>query len=242
VIQSPVLRAVLVLALLAFAAFCLFSVWTEGGQGSALLVGLSLLALTFAVGLVFPGRRRIALRLVAASVVALYLAYLGVELWQMLRGEAQEVQIGQPSALMAGVGVLVWGIPLLIYSLSGRTPRENAEQAALAADVTYALRDRRTLDALERAGADLDLATEVRFYIAAPTPGHARSLENVLARRGCVIEALDPVDAGEGAACVVTQEMVPSWENVRETRQWLTEVATQLGCSVDGWEAAVRSS
>jgi hypothetical protein len=242
VIQSPVLRAVLVLALLAFAAFCLFTVWTEGGPGSALLVGLSLLALTFAVGLVFPGRRRIALRLVAASVVTLFLVYLGVELWQLVRGGAQELRTGQPSALMAGVGVLIWGIPLLIYTLSGRTPRENAEQAALAADVTYALRDRRTLDALAKAGADLDLATEVRFYIEAPTAAHARSLENVLTRRGCVVEVLVPGFEDEEATCVVVREMVPSWENIRATREWLTDVATQLGSTVEGWEAGVRSS
>ena len=239
-IQSPLLRAVLVLALLAFAAFGLSTAWTEGGEGTALLVGISLAALTFAVGLVFPGRRRIALRLVAGAVVAMYLVYLGGELWGLLRGEAQAVRIGRPSALMAGVGVLIWGIPLLVYTLSGRTLRENAEQAALASDVTYALRDRRTLDALVEAGADLDLVTEVRFYVNAPTAGHARSLENVLARRGLAVEVLIPDGARDEATCVVIQEMAPSWDNIRETRQWLTEVATQLGSTVDGWEAVVR--
>jgi hypothetical protein len=78
--------------------------------------------------------------------------------------------------------------------------------------------------------------------VDAPTIGHARSLENVLARQGCAVEVLDPVDASEGATCVVTQEMVPSWENIRQTREWLTDVATQLGGTVDGWEALVRSS
>jgi hypothetical protein len=242
VIHSPVLRAVLVLALLSFAAFSLFTVWTEGGQGSAFLVGLSVLAIIFAVGLVFPGRRRIALRIVAGAAVGIYLVYLGTELWQLLHGEKQEIQIGQPSAVMAFIGVLIWIVPLVVYALSGRTERERAEQAALAADVTYALRDRRALNALAKAGADLELATEVRFYVVAPTEGHARSLENVLARRGCVVEVLLPEGGGEGAACAVTQEMVPSWENIRETRQWLTEVATELGSTVDGWEALVRSS
>jgi hypothetical protein len=242
VIQSPVLRTVLVLALLSFAAFCLFSVWTEGGQGSALLAGLSLLAILFAVGLVFPGRRRIALRLVAGAAVAFCLVNFGIELWALFHGEAQEIRIGQPSAVMALIGVLVWGVPLVVYTLSGRSARERAEEAALAADVTYALRDRRAIDALAKAGADLDLPTEVRFYVDAPTIGHARSLENVLARQGCAVEVLDPVDASEGATCVVTQEMVPSWENIRQTREWLTDVATQLGGTVDGWEALVRSS
>jgi hypothetical protein len=38
-------------------------------------------------------------------------------------------------------------VPLVVYTLSGRSARERAEVAALAADVTYALRARRARDA-----------------------------------------------------------------------------------------------
>jgi hypothetical protein len=71
---------------------------------------------------------------------------------------------------------------------------------------------------------------------------HACSLENVLQRRGCVVDVQISDASGNAATCVVSQEMAPTWENIRETRQWLTDVATELGGSVHGWEAAVRSS
>ena len=238
---SPTLRAVLVLSLLAFTAFCLQVAWTEGGQGTWLLIVMALVAATFAVGLIVPGRRRIVLRLVAGAVVLGYVIYFGAELVALLRGDAQPLRLGGPSALMAGVGLLVWGVPLLIYTLSGRTPRENAVQAAIAADHDFALRDWQTLAALQEAGADLKVPTNVRFYLVVPSEGHTRSVANVAEREGFRVEVYPPASADAPWTCCVSQELAPTWENVRRARARLTELASAMSGTVDGWEAAVQS-
>jgi Regulator of ribonuclease activity B len=241
-IQSPFLRTILVVALLAFAAFCVQVAWTEGGQGTWLLVVLALGSVTVAVGLVFPGRRRIALRLVAACVVIVYLIYFGAELFSLLRGTAQPIRLGQPSAIMAGLGILIWGVPLLIYSLSGRTLGEHAAEAAIAADRTGAIRDRQTIDALVRAGADLELPTEVRFYLELPTEGHARSVANVGEREGFSVEFSSPQADDILWTCCLGQQLAPTWDNIRRARARFEELASALGGTVDGWEAAVRGA
>lgn len=240
-ISSPTLRAVLVLALLAFAAFCLQIAWTEGGKGTWILLVLALGAVTFAVGLILPGRHRIALRVLAGAVVVAYVVYFGIELTALLRGDAQPPRIGGPSALMAGFGILLWGVPLLVYSLSGRTPRENATQAAIAADHDFALRDQQTLAALVEAGSDLEIPTEVRFYLAVSSEEHARSVANVAAREGFVVEVYPPAAPTAVWTCCVVQELAPTWENIRRARARFTELAAAMGGEVDGWEAAVRS-
>jgi Regulator of ribonuclease activity B len=240
-IQSPFLRAVLVLALLSFGAFCLQIGWSEGGSGTWLLLVLALASVTFAIGLAFPGRRRIALRLVAAGVVVLYLVYFGAEFVSLLRGTAQQTRIGQPSALMAGAGLLVWGVPLLIYTLSGRTGREHAVAAAIAGDRSGTLRDRQTIDALVRAGADLQLPTNVRFYLELPTKGHANSAATIAERENFRVELSSPLTDDAPWICCIEQELAPTWDNVRAARARFEELAAALGGTVDGWEAAVRS-
>jgi len=241
VLSSPTLRAILALALLAFAAFCLQIAWTEGGPGTWLLIVMALVSVTFVVGLVVPCRQRIALRLVAGAVVLGYVAYFGMELVALFRGETQSLRVGGPSALMAGVGLLVWGVPLLVYTLSGRTPRENAAQAAIAADHDFALRDWQTLSALQEAGADLRVPTRVRFYLEVPSEGHTRSVANVAEREGFSVEVHPPASVDAPWTCCVSRELAPTWENIRRARARLTELASAMGGTLDGWEAAVQS-
>ena len=241
-IRSPVLRAVLVLALVGFAAFAIDLVWEDGGkeQGSTLMVGLALLALTAAVGFAFPGRRRIALRAVGAVIVLVYVAYFGVELVALLRGEKQPLNIGEPSAIIAGLGVLIWGVPLLVYALSGRTLREHRRGRALVAHETPQILDERTLAEMTKAGANLSLPTATSWFLEMPSEGHARSAASVLEREGFAVDVREPADGDATWTCRAGCEMVPSGENVRAMRARLTELAGALGGSFDGWEAAVR--
>jgi hypothetical protein len=241
VIQSPVLRAVLVLVLLAFAVFCAQIAWTEGGPGTFILIALALGALTFAVGLIFPGRRRIALRAVAGGAAALYAAYWAVEVWYLLRGDTQSVRIGQPSALSACIGALIWGIPLLVYALSGRTLREHRVADSFAADGTGELRDRHTLAALEAAGADLSLPTEVNFYLEVPSRAHAESIFSVGQRRGLQAEIHGDAVDDPVTVCLGTQ-LVPSWENIRRARADFERLASEYGGILDGWDARARTA
>jgi hypothetical protein len=76
-------------------------------------------ALLLALGIVAPIRGRIALRLGAGIVGAVYVIYFGRELWHLVLGERQPLRPGQPSATMAGLGLLVYGVPMLIFAVSG---------------------------------------------------------------------------------------------------------------------------
>jgi Regulator of ribonuclease activity B len=167
----------------------------DGGPGVTIAVLLGLVSLTAAVGFAFPGRSRVALRITAAVVVLAYVLYFGWEYLELLRGHRQPFAVGQPSTLMAGLGLLVWGIPLLLHALSGRSPRERAYATAKARDTSGALMDRETLSALERAGADLSLPTETEFLLVFPSEAHARSAENLAVREGYRVRAYG---AGDG--------------------------------------------
>ena len=244
-IESRFLRIVLVVAVLGFAALLLAGRSPDDTPAArAVSTGLVLLALTFVVGLVMPGRRRIALRVVAGLVVAFYLAYFAIYAWRLVQGEPQPFGLGTPSALMAGLGLLVWGVPLLVYALSGRTLREHAaaEAAAraIAADPTGEMLDRHTLDALVAEGADLALETDVQLFLLFPTEAHARSAQSVVQREGHVGDVLAPDEPDQSWVLAVHRMLVPSLENVRAARARYTSLATELGGTFDGWEAALR--
>ena len=247
-IRSRFLRITLIAALLGFAGTMIMS-WAPGDRPAAraVSVGLVLLAITFAVGLAFPDRRRIALRIVAGTVVLVYVVYFAVYAWRLLHGEPQPFGIGRPSALMAGIGLLVWGIPLLVYALSGRSLREHkrieAVARAIAADPTGEVIDRHTLGALEAEGADLALETDVQFFMYFPSEGHARSALSVIEREGHAadLHASEHESAGEPWVVAVHRRLAPTWENVRAARARYTSLAQELGGGFDGWEAAVRA-
>ena len=85
--------------------------------GSAVISGFMALIM---IGLVAPRRGVWALRLVAGIVALTSLAYFISQVAALLRGERQEFRIGQPSAVMAGLGLLVYGVPALIFALGAK--------------------------------------------------------------------------------------------------------------------------
>jgi len=80
---------------------------------------ISAVVLLFALGIALPARAGWAFRIVAAVIGVTYLAYFGFELWGLLRGRPQPVRVGEPSVLMAGLGLLIIGVPSLLFALSG---------------------------------------------------------------------------------------------------------------------------
>jgi hypothetical protein len=80
---------------------------------SAAVAGFMLLLV---LGLVAPNRFVVALRVAAGMVALLYFGYFLTYVASLLRGERQEIRVGQPSALMAGIGLLIYGVPALIFA------------------------------------------------------------------------------------------------------------------------------
>ena len=107
-------------AALACFAWLMLSTWrtdTPSVRGASSM--MAALALLVAVGIAAPTRGRIALRIGAGVIGTAYVVYFAVELWQLLRGESQRLRPGEPSALMAGIGLLVYAVPMLIFAVAG---------------------------------------------------------------------------------------------------------------------------
>jgi hypothetical protein len=68
-----------------------------------------------------PGRAYIALRLAAGVVGVICVIYFVSEVAKLLKGESQHLAIGEPSAVMAALAMIVFGIPSLAFALGGET-------------------------------------------------------------------------------------------------------------------------
>jgi hypothetical protein len=117
--QSRYLRAALVILLVAM-IFVFLSDWsTASRQVRIASVALSAILALFAVGIATQGRAMWALRVSAGTIGLGYLVYFFAELRALLHGEPQRLEPGQPSATMAGLGVIVYAVPFLIFAISG---------------------------------------------------------------------------------------------------------------------------
>lgn len=117
--MSTTARLIVIIALVGF-AWIVNTGWAVSTpvQRTAGIV-LGGVALLLAAGLAFPQRGRAARRVVAGLIALVYLVYFVTELAKLIAGEPQPLGAGRTSALMAGVGLLFWGIPMLVYALGG---------------------------------------------------------------------------------------------------------------------------
>ena len=102
-------------------AWLLLSGWESDSPRDRLVdVLVSTVALLLAAGVTFPNRSHGPFRLVAGIVGSAYALYFADELIGLVRGKPQTLRIGEPSALMAGLGFLIIGAPLLVFALLPR--------------------------------------------------------------------------------------------------------------------------
>jgi XTP/dITP diphosphohydrolase len=88
--------------------------WTA--QGIIMMVGLELFIVGLLIGLWDIARFEWALRIVAATVFAAYVAYLAN---QIMYGQLWAGRRSAPSVLSALAGLLVWGVPSFLYLIRG---------------------------------------------------------------------------------------------------------------------------
>jgi hypothetical protein len=119
-LRSPTLRIVLAVVVLVFAWMLLAGWSSETPRARLVLGGMAALLVLFALALLAPRRMAWGFRVLAGTVFLLYAAYFVDQARQLLRGDAQPFVLGQPSTLMAGLGLLVFGIPCLVFALSGQ--------------------------------------------------------------------------------------------------------------------------
>lgn len=73
--------------------------------------------LVLALGVAAPTRFVWALRVTAAAVFVAYAIYFIAEVVRLLDGGHQRFALNTPSATTAGIGLLVYGIPALVFAL-----------------------------------------------------------------------------------------------------------------------------
>ena len=114
-------RVVLILALLLFSWMALSGWATDPPRVRLFSAVFAAFMLMLAAGIAAPTRLRVLFRIVAGTVALVYGWYVVVEVRALLGGEAQNIRLGSPSAVMAGLGFLVFGVPALVYALGGVT-------------------------------------------------------------------------------------------------------------------------
>ncbi|HEY5061739.1 MAG TPA: hypothetical protein VII52_09410 [Gemmatimonadaceae bacterium] len=112
-------RGVLVVAVVGFAWMFVADWATSSNQARWIDAAFSAGSLLLAIGIAAPVRARWALRVVAGAVGLSSLVFFVVELRDLLEGNRQVLALGHPSATTAGIGLLVYGVPLLIFAVSG---------------------------------------------------------------------------------------------------------------------------
>ena len=117
--RSLPLRTALILALSWF-IWVLFGTWDTDAPTARMVEGmLAALCLFLILGLAAPTRALWALRIAAGLIALGYIAYFLAEVAALLHGEHQAFRLGQPSALMAGFGLVAFAVPCLIFAVSG---------------------------------------------------------------------------------------------------------------------------
>jgi hypothetical protein len=109
-------------AVLVLFAWMVLSGWeSDSRQARAISAAIAAFMIVLAAGLVAPTKLRIAFRGVAGVIALTYAWYFGSELIALVGGESQPIRLGMPSALMAGLGFIVFGVPALVFALGGVT-------------------------------------------------------------------------------------------------------------------------
>ena len=107
-----------IIAFILLFAWMLLSSWSaDSSRQRVVESGLIAFMFVLALGLAAPGRFRWALRVAAGMVAVGYLAYFIVEVTGLFRGDSQPLSLNRPNATAAGIGLLVYGVPALVFAL-----------------------------------------------------------------------------------------------------------------------------
>jgi hypothetical protein len=235
-IRSPVLRAAVALAALGTAAVLLMG-WNGASTLQRIVAGLVAgFAVMLAAGMLAPARhRRGAMRVVAGLACAACLAYAIVEVVALLGGQAQPIRVGEPSAVMSLLLLLLAAIPLGIFAVSGRTMRE-WRQAEAHEEWVAREPEEYFIAHLEHDGWDLSRPIAVRFAARVPTEAHARSLARVAEQHGLPSEIVSR-DDGE-IRVRITRELVLTHDALRAASGQMRDLARRFGGELVQWSVS----
>ena len=108
-------------------------------------------------------------------------------------------------------------------------------------DPTLVERDLKTLEALVRAGADLDRLLTVDHFVYVATEREARDAAAQLSKHGFAISTDEREDGGQWVVIATRQELL-SPSTIADLRNLMTSCAVRHGGDYDGWGAEVNAT
>ena len=97
--------------------------------------------------------------------------------------------------------------------------------------------DRKVLEQMQQAGADLSKPTDVRWYVYFEAKPAAETFKGKAQAAGWKVELLPGED--DQWLCRCSRDAVPSLAGVAAMRAELAACAGDLEAEIDGWEAAI---
>lgn len=113
------MRVTLSAVLLLFCYMILAGWATDTPRARAIDAAVCAFMLLIVLGVNLPRRGFVLLRVASGMVALAYVWYAAAELWGLAGGASQPLAVGQPSATMAWLGLLVIGLPCTVFALSG---------------------------------------------------------------------------------------------------------------------------
>ena len=99
--------------------------------------------------------------------------------------------------------------------------------------------DRRVLEHMRKAGADLSKETDVRWYVYLPERASAETFAEKARAGGWTVAVREGAD-GTSWLALCSRAAVPAAETIRNMRKSLSAWGEGLEADVDGWEAAIQ--
>lgn len=100
--------------------------------------------------------------------------------------------------------------------------------------------DEQVIVQLEKAGSNLTLPHNIEFFLYFPNQESANESANRIELKGFKVEVKN-VATGSEWLCFATKKMIPSLENLQETRIYFEDISTSLGGVYDGWGTEIEN-
>ncbi|MDJ0521224.1 MAG: ribonuclease E inhibitor RraB [Planctomycetota bacterium] len=98
--------------------------------------------------------------------------------------------------------------------------------------------DRKVLEQMKKAGADMSKPTDIRWYVYMPRTADAQAYAAKAREAGWKVEVDEGADENSWL-CLCSRDAVPSLETIGKMKAQLASFAGGTEIDIDGWEAAI---
>ncbi len=100
--------------------------------------------------------------------------------------------------------------------------------------------DEQVIVQLEKAGSNLSLPHNIEFFLYFPSEEAANESASEIEPKGFKVEVKNAATGSEWL-CFANKKMIPSLENLQETRIYFDKITASLGGEYDGWGTEIEN-